>query len=94
MVHARLTAPPKPECAHPRVKAPIGHCKDCGKQTRSHRLVETKTILGLAVEVPMPASYSVTCPDCGAPVIEVVQAVQCHVCFEKAKAPEELLWRH
>ena len=65
------------ECLHARAKAPIGHCKECGKPTRSHVLDEMVT-------------DAVECPDCGAPVIVVVQAVLCHVCFEKAKAPEEL----
>ena len=86
MVHARVTAPPKPKCTHPRAKAPIGHCRDCGKPTKSHPLVETRTLLGQPFEVPVPTSYSLTCPDCGAPVIVIGQAVQCHVCFEKAKA--------
>ena len=70
-------------CVHPLVTPPAGHCKTCGKPTRSHKLTKTVTFAGGPLEVHETVSYSQMCPTCNTLVVGEVQAVQCHVCYLK-----------
>lgn len=56
----------------------MGHCRDCAKPTRSHKL-ESKFYQDVVQTEKGPFIV----------MVEVTQ-VQCHVCYEKAKTLEEL----
>lgn len=56
----------------------MGHCRDCAKPTRSHKL-ESKFYQDVVQTEKGPLIVMVEVPQ-----------VQCHVCYEKAKTLEEL----